>query len=409
VLLLSAGGGLEHQRWVAFTALVLAQAVRANANRSLGKNTWTLIPNRFLATIQIGITLSGFLASATAAVALAEPLIPTLGFAGNAARPVAIVLVTLVLSFVTLVVGELAPKRLALQRAEGWAMLVATPLHLGAVIARPAVWLLSRSTDFVVRLLGGEPGKTREEVDIEELRDVILAHSGLSEDHQEVLVGAFEVAERTVRQILVPRPEVVVVDSGVTTGEALAVLLDSGHSRAPVAPARDLDHAVGVAHIRDLVSSPASSPVTSVVAEAVAIPESIPVLAALRQLQAERQQLALVVDEYGGVEGIVTVEDLVEELVGEIYDESDPDLVSVRHRRDGSMVVVGGFPIHDLLDLGIEVTSDDQTTVAGLVLERLTQVPEEPGAAVVIGDWRFTVLSVDGRKITEVEIRPADR
>ena len=394
---------------IALISLREQQIARLEAGSRRGRRLAALArdPNRFFATIQIGITLSGFLASATAAVALAEPLIPALEFAGNAARPVAIVLVTLILSFVTLVVGELAPKRLALQRAEGWAMLVATPLHLGAVVARPAVWLLSRSTDFVVRLLGGEPGRAREEVDIEELRDIILAHRGLSEDHQEVLVGAFEVAERTVRQILVPRSDVVVVDAGATSGEALTILLDSGHSRAPVAPARDLDQAAGIAHIRDLVASPTSAPVTSVVTEAVAVPESIAVLAALRQLQEARQQIALVVDEYGGIEGIVTMEDLVEELVGEIYDESDPDLVSVRHQPDGSMVVAGRFPIHDLDDLGVDVPSGDQTTVAGLVLGELAQVPDEPGAAIVIGGWRFTVRSLDGRKITEVEIRRA--
>lgn len=362
-------------------------------------------PNRFLATIQIGITLSGFLASATAAVSLAEPLIPLLGMAGAAARPVAIVVVTLILSFATLVLGELAPKRLALQRAERWAMVVSNPLHIGSLVARPVVWLLSRSTDFVVGLLGGEPDQAREEASLEELRDVILAHRGLSQDHQELLVGAFEVADRTVRQVLVPRSEVVVIDSRAKTDEALALLLETAHSRAPIAPDRDLDNAIGIAHIRDLVAPEPSSRVTSVMTEALALPESIGVLAALRQLQAVRQQMALVVDEHGGVEGIVTVEDLVEEMVGEIYDETDPDLVAVRHEVDGSMVVTGGFPIHDLVDLGVVVPPARQSTVAGLIMSHLAQVPEEPGDTVEVGDWRFTVLSLDGRRITEVEIR----
>jgi putative hemolysin len=278
-------------------------------------------------------------------------------------------------------------------------------LHLGAIVARPAVWLLSRSTDFVVRLLGGEPGQTREAVDFEELRDLVLAHRGLSADHQEVLVGAFAVVERTVRQVLVPRADVVVIDSEANTGEGLAILLETGHSRAPVAPGRDLDRTTGIAHIRDLVASGPSHPVSSIATEPIAVPESVPVLAALRQLQAEHQQMALVVDEHGGVEGIITVEDLVEELVGEIYDESDPDLVAVRHQSDGSMVVAGSFPLHDLVDLDVDVPPADQTTVAGLVLGQLAQVPEEPGDVVVIGDWQFTVLSVSGRKITEVELR----
>jgi putative hemolysin len=407
ILILLLVNGLLAGSEIALISLREPQIARLEAGSRTGRRLAALArdPNRFLATIQIGITLSGFLASATAAVSLAEPLIPVFGFAGDAARALAIVSITLVLSFVTLVVGELAPKRLALQQAERWAMLVANPLHVGAIIARPVVWLLSRSTDFVVRLLGGEPGQTRETVEFEELRDVVLAHRGLSEAHQEVLVGAFEVAERTVRQVLVPRSDVVVIGSDMTTGQALATLLDSAHSRAPVAPGKDLDQTIGIAHIRDLVGAGPSDPVSSVAIEPVAVPESVPVLAALRQLQAERQQMALVVDEHGGVEGIITVEDLVEELVGEIYDESDPDLVAVRHNADGSMVVAGSFPLHDLVDLEVEVPPADQTTVAGLVLSQLAQVPEAPGDTVVIGDWKFTVLSVSGRKITEVELR----
>ena len=393
---------------IALISLRESQITRLEAGSTTGRRLAELArdPNRFLATIQIGITLSGFLASATAAVSLAAPLIPLLAFAGDAARPLAIVLVTLVLSFVTLVVGELAPKRLALQRAESWSMLVAVPLHWASVVSRPLVWLLSRSSDFLVRLLGGEPDQTREEVAVEELRDLIVAHRGLSEDHQEVLVGAFEVADRTVRQVLVPRSEVVVIDSEDSIAQALALLLEEGHSRAPVAPNRDLDQALGIAHLRDLVAADPNSKVSAVVAESVALPETVPVLVGLRRLQEERQQMALVVDEYGGVEGIVTVEDMVEELVGEIYDETDPDLISVRHRSDGSLVVPGGFPVHDLTDLGIEVPMGDHTTVAGLVLSRLAQIPQTEGDAVIVGDWRFSVTGVDGRRITEVVIEP---
>ena len=396
---------------IAIISLREAQIRRLDAGSATGRRLAALArdPNRYLATIQIGITLSGFLASATAAVALAEPLIPLLDFAGNAARPLAIILVTLVLSFVTLVVGELAPKRLALQRAESWAMLVAVPLHWASVITRPLVWLLSRSTDFVVRLLGGEPGQMREEVAVDELRELVAAHRGLSEDHQEVLVGAFEVADRTLRQVLVPRSEVVVIDSDEEIAEALALLLDEGHSRAPVAPRRDLDETLGIAHLRDLVAADPAEKVSTVATEPVQLPETVPVLVGLRRLQEERQQMALVVDEYGGVEGIVTVEDLVEELVGEIYDETDADLISVRHRDDGSLVVPGGFPAHDLPDLGVDVPKGDHTTVAGLVLAELARLPKEPGDVVIVGGWRFRVSGVTDRRITYVTIDAAPR
>jgi putative hemolysin len=409
VFLLVLTNGLLAGSEIALISLRESQIVRLEAGSVTGKRLAALArdPNRFLATIQIGITLSGFLASATAAVSLAEPLIPLLTFAGNAARALAIVLVTLILTFITLVVGELAPKRLALQRAERWSMLVALPIHWASVASRPLVWVLSRSSDFVVRLFGGEPGRTREEVAVEELRDLIIAHEGISGDHQEVLVGAFEVAQRTVRQVLVPRSEVIVIDADYSVAQALAKLLEEGHSRAPVAPGGDLDDALGVAHLRDLVTADPDAKVSVVVSESVALPETVSVLAGLRRLQETRQQMALVVDEHGGVEGIVTVEDLIEELVGEIYDEADPDLIAVGRRSDGSFVVPGGFPVHDLIDLGIEVPMGDHTTVAGLVLSKLGRIPQAEGDIVRVGDWDLTVTGVAGRRITEVTLEPA--
>lgn len=392
---------------IALISLREPQIARLEAGSAVGKRLASLArdPNRFLATIQIGITLAGFLASATAAVSLAEPLVPMLGFAGEAAEALAIVIVTLMLSFVTLVVGELAPKRLALQRAESWAMLVAVPLHWAAVVARPLVWLLSKSTDFVVRLLGGEPGRAREEFAVDEIRDLVVAHRGLSEDHQEVLVGAFAVADRTLRQVLVPRLEVVALPGEQDVSEALALLLESGHSRAPVAIGGNLDEAVGIAHLRDLIRADPTVPVSTVVTEAVELPETVRVLAGLRRLQEERQQMALVVDEHGGVEGIVTIEDMVEELVGEIYDETDTDLISVRRLDDGSVVVPGSFPLHDLIDLGIEVVDDKHATTAGLILGHLAHFPHAAGDRVQVGRWTFEVRRVTGRRITEVAIR----
>lgn len=161
-------------------------------------------PNRFLATIQIGITLAGFLASAAAAVSLAKPLVPALGFLGSAAEPASIVLVTILLTFVTLVLGELAPKRIAMQRAEGWALLVARPLDALSTFSRPAVWLLSKSTNVVVRLTGVDPDGGREEVSAEELREMVASQRGLTAEHRTIISGAFEIADRILREVLVP-------------------------------------------------------------------------------------------------------------------------------------------------------------------------------------------------------------
>ncbi|MEU5671885.1 CNNM domain-containing protein, partial [Micromonospora sp. NPDC047753] len=201
-------------------------------------------PNRYLATIQLGITLAGFLASAAAAVSLASPLVGPLGFLGAAARPAAVLLVTVLLTFVTLVLGELAPKRLAMQRAERWALLSAGPLDLLARVSRPAVWLLSRATDAVVRLAGGDPRANREEMTEEELREMLASQRGLSAQQREILTGAFDIAGRTLREILVARREVTTLPAGLAADEGVRRLAATGGGEIPTPPARAAGRAV---------------------------------------------------------------------------------------------------------------------------------------------------------------------
>ena len=298
-------------------------------------------PNQFLSTIQIGITLAGFLASAAAAVALAEPLVPLLGFLGRAAEPVAVLLVTVVLTYLTLVIGQLAPKRIALQRPEPWAKRAARPLTLITTLTKPAGWLLSKSTDLLVRLAGGDPNIQRETVTEEEVRDLVATQASFSPQHRTILVGALELTERVLRDVLVPRRQVVAVAANTPVQDAVRTLVSTTHGRAPVYRG-DLDDVIGVAHLVDLVDT--RGRVADHVRPALALPESIGVLDGLRRLQAERQSLAIVINEYGGTEGIVTVEDLLEELVGEIYDEFDRDSVGIQREADGSVLLPGSFP-----------------------------------------------------------------
>ena len=359
-------------------------------------------PNRFLSTIQIGITLAGFLASATAAVALAEPLVEPLSFLGGAARPVAIFAITLALTFLTLVFGELAPKRLAMQRAESWALLAARPLTLLARVAAPAIWLLSHATDLTVRLFGGDPDRDRQEVTEEEIRDLIAAQSSYTAEQREIIDGALEVAERTLRQIVVPRSRVVGLPADLPVDEALARLVAAGHSRAPVYT-DELDDADRTVSLLGLVGRQGT--VADHARPALALPETLNAVVALRELQAERQQLALVVSEYGGVEGIVAVEDLMEELVGEIYDEHDRDVLAVVHEPDGSMVLPGSFPLHDLEDLDIEVPRHPEvTTIGGLALDRLGRLPRR-GDRVEVHGLQLEVLAVRRRAVERIRIR----
>jgi putative hemolysin len=360
-------------------------------------------PNQFLSTVQIGITLAGFLASAVAAVSLAEPLVEPLAFLGGWAEPAAIVLVTVVLTFLSLVVGELAPKRIALQRPEGWAKLAARPLAVTSAVTRPLVWLLSRSTDLLVRLAGGDPDAQREAVSEEEVRDMIATQASFPPEQRTILVGALEMTERRLRDVLVPRREVVALPADLDVEEAVRRLVASTHGRAPVSDG-DLDDVAGVAHLVDLVG--AAGRIGDRCRPALALPESIGVLEALRRMQRERQQLAIVINEYGGTEGIVTIEDLLEELVGEIYDEFDRDVSAVQHEPGGAMVLPGSFPVHDLPDLGVELPAGPYTTVAGLVLDQLGHLPAA-GEQVEVGGWVLEVLEVDRNAIQRLRLRPA--
>lgn len=365
-------------------------------------------PNRYLATIQIGITLAGFLASATAAVSLAEPLVPYLDALGSAAEPVAIAGVTLVLTFLTLVLGELAPKRLAMQKALPWAMIVARPLDRVSRISRPVVATLGASTDLIVRLLGGRADAVAEQLGPEELRDLVNSHRSLNPEQREIISGALEIHDRTLREVLVPRRSVFFLRGHVTVREARAAMAEAGHSRAPVTASHELDDVVGVVHWRSLISDD-DAPVRTVATPAMVLPDTLHISTALRQFKAERQQLAIVMDEFGSVDGIVTLEDLLEEIVGEIYDEADSDTMGIQPAEDGSIILPGTFPIHDLVDLGVPIDSSDTrdyTTIAGLVLMNLGRIPDAPGDLVELKGWVIEVLEVDHHALTLVRLRP---
>ncbi len=358
-------------------------------------------PNRFLSTIQIGITLAGFLASATAAVTLSEPLVEPLAFLGGAARATAIFVVTAILSFVTLVFGELAPKRLAMQRTEGWALLVAVPLAFLAKVAAPVIWVLSASTDMVVKLFGGDPNQQTEDVTEEEVRELVMTGDLYTGVQRQVIAGALEVTDRTVRQVVTPRLDVTGVRETATVEEAISILAEAGHSRAPVF--RDtLDDADRFVALLSLVGRTGTAGEHA--EPTVVFPESVGALDALRRMQTARRQLSIVISEHGSLEGILTVEDLVEELVGEIYDEHDPDVEEVVRRDDGTLELVGRFPVHELIDLGVDAPPSEATTISGLVSEQLGRLAIT-GDEVVIGSHVAEVLDCADRTVVRARLR----
>jgi putative hemolysin len=357
-------------------------------------------PTRLLATIQLGITLCGFLASATAAVSLAEPLMGLLGFLGPGAETVAVGAVTAGLTFLTLVFGELVPKRLAMQDARRWALLAARPLGALASISRPAVWALGVTTDLVVRALGGRADANREPLTDEELRDLVATHRGLNAEQRTIITGALDLGERRLRDIVVPRRAVLTLPADTPMPQARGVLAASGHCRAAVSATGHLDDVCGVVHLRDLLAD--AGTIGTVVRRPLLLPDTLLASDALRRFRAERESFALVVDERGAISGIVTRQDVLDEIVGEI---DTPPVVAA----DGGLRLPGTFAVHDLPDLGINLTDrppGDYVTVAGLVLAVLGRIPDHPGDRVRVGTWTIEVTGVDHHAVTTVRISP---
>jgi putative hemolysin len=361
-------------------------------------------PNRFLSAVQLGITLAGFLASAAAAVTLADRLAAQMDFLGRYASAVAVVIVTAILTFVTLVFGEIAPKRMAMQKAERWSLRAARPLSWFAWITWPAVWLLSATTNLVLTVAGVSPSGRQAPVTEEEFRDLIAGQPAFTAVEKEVIAGALEIGDRTLEQVMRPRSEVFMLPAGVTAHEGLNMLIESGHTRAPVVGPGGLDDLTGVVHMRDLVL--AAGVVAEAARPAVVLPQNMRALEGLSRLRQERQQMAVVLSEHLQAEGIVTIEDLLEEIVGEIYDEMDKDFQTVQELPGGVISLPGSFPIHDLPDIGVELPSGPYSSVAGLVLHRLTRLPAREGDTVDMGRWRLTVTGVRGLTIVRVELAP---
>ena len=289
-------------------------------------------PNRFLAAVQVGVTLAGFFSAAFGASTLSQPLagwLVTLGISEGLSSTLALVLVTIAISYLSLVVGELTPKRLALQRAEGFSLIVAAPLNAIATLSRPIIWLLSKSTDVLVRLFGGDPKVSGEAISQEELRDLVAAHESLTSDERRLIDEVFRAGEREVREVMTPRTEVSFLDASMTASRAAKQVADSNWSRFPVA-GRDEDDVTGFVHVRDLFlpNHPAGRAATvgDLARPVKRLPGTAGVLTALSEMRRENQHLAIVVDEYGGTDGIVTLEDLIEEVIGEIYDEYDAEV-----------------------------------------------------------------------------------
>jgi putative hemolysin len=361
-------------------------------------------PNRFLAAVQVGVTLAGFMSAAFGGATLSGDLAPKLVDAGvpaGAADVTALVLVTIAISYLSLVFGELAPKRLGLQRAETFALAFGPSVDRIATIARPVIWILSKSTDLVVRLLGGDPTAKREQMSDEELRDLVNSHETLGEEERRIVEDVFEAGDRQIREVMIPRTEVDFLDSSTPVFKAAKEALHQPHSRYPVIRG-SADDVIGFVHVRDLLDpemANRSLRVGELARQTLVLPWTRPILAALADMRREGMHLAIVADEYGGTAGIVTMEDLVEELVGDIKDEYDVDEGETTRHRGGDVEVDGLLNLDDFEDeTGVELPEGPYETVSGFLMARLGRLPQV-GDWVDLGDRRIEVREVEGRRV----------
>lgn len=363
-------------------------------------------PNRFLAAVQIGVTVMGFLSAAFGAATLAPdfaPLLVQIGMSESVAATVSLVLLTLFIAYLSLVFGELVPKRIALQYTEKVAKLLGPPLDYFARLMRPVVWLLSVSTNGVVRLLGGDPDARGEEMTEEELRTIVAGHQSLSPDERKILTDVMDTGDRTLEEVMTPRPSVTFMSADLTVGEAREVILNAPYSRYPVV-GENFDDVLGFLHVRDLLGASEEQRVRSLMREVLLLPATNRVLPVLTQMRAEGMHIAVVVDEYGGTDGIITLEDLVEELVGEIRDEYDPNVPLFMRTSEGILRVNAGLTIEEFQEVtGVELEDGEYETAAGYVLERLGRLAKV-GDEVDVAGTRIEVAAVQGHRILVLDV-----
>jgi putative hemolysin len=373
-------------------------------------------PNRFLSTIQIGVTLSGFFSAAYGASTIAPDVAPLLEAAGlgTAAEPAAFIGMTLLVAFLSLVLGELAPKRLAMQSAVGFTRVLAPPLSVLSEIMRPAVWLLSVSTNAVVKLLGGDPNATQESVSSEELWDMVAESEAVEEPSRRILSDVFGAGDRSLQEVMRPRTEVTFISGNLTVAAARRLIRNGPYSRYPVID-RSPDDVLGFIHIRDLMPLDEGEGyddglVRDIARDLLLLPGTNKVVPSLQRMRRLGQHIALVVDEYGGTDGIVTMEDLVEELVGEIYDEYDrgADPEDRIDKAGGSVDVDGGLILQEFASAsGIELPEGHYETVAGYVIDRLGRLPRT-GDKVQVEHHELTVTAMDRLRIARIRVTPLD-
>ena len=361
-------------------------------------------PNRLLATLQVGVTVTGFLSAALGADRLGDHFIPWLesrGLSGDSASTASLIGLTFIIAYFSLVFGELVPKRVALYRTEQIAMYSAGFIDIVAKIFRPIIWVLSHSTSIVVRIFGIDPKEQRSQISEEELLDLVAGHAALTDEERDIVEEVFNASERQVHEVMVPRTEVDFMDASLPVGKAISLAIEKAHSRYPVIRGSS-DEVVGFIHVRDLLDTSLANnnaKIQELARNIMYLPGTKGILPALTEMRSQRQHLAIVLDEYGGTDGIVTLEDLVETLIGDIRDEYDTDEEDVsQESHTGDFEVDGLISLEDLMqETGIELPEGPYETASGFVMNFLGRIPVVNDVVGVNG-VRITVLSMEGKR-----------
>ena len=368
----------------------------------------TKSPNRFLAAAQVGITVCGFLSAALGAEQLGKYVIPNLedlGISRGSSEILSIVGITLVIAYISLVFGELVPKRLALYRTEAIALASAATIDRIAIIFKPIIWLLSHSTDLVMKLFGINAKTPRNQISEAELMDLVSGHVDLTKEEREIVTDVFKSSDRLIHEVMVPRSEVDFLDASLTISQARKIVVKLTHSRYPVVRGSG-DDVIGFLHARDLLDpklDDAQLTIMEIVRNIMFLPRTSGVLQALTEMRSKGQHIAIVLDKNGGTNGIITLENLVECLIGQIQDEYDghetqPQLQALAE----DIEIKGDVLLADLLESkGILLPAGPYETVGGFVthyLGRIAQVND----VIRINGARFTIISMNGKQIGQL-------
>ena len=367
--------------------------------------------DRLLATIQVFITLLGFFASAVSATTLSVPFgswLASLGVPASIATGLATVIITLVVSYVSIVAGELLPKRIALSNPEGVSARLAGVIKACERFAKPLVWITAASSNALAKLFGIKGTEDRQDVSEEEIKHIVGDSDERTGDEKRMIHEIIDLGDATAHDIMTPRADIIFVEDTETVKQALDRMRGTGYSRLPVFH-EDHDRIVGIVMYKDLVPALLDDRHDDMVgdyaSEAFFVPETKDIFPLLSEMQTNRQQMAIVVDEYGGTDGLITLEDIVEEIVGEIIDETDLESSYVTQLTEREWLVDGGMPVEDAIEMGWPLEeSEDYDTIAGWLIDMLDSIPQLADEFET-GGFKFTVESMRRRRIQVLRVQ----